>query len=314
MATTLDFNVLCVTEPMTYLFSIKQLRETFIKTLLLIGIMVKTKAEEILKKNPFRNILKMSSIESLKSESSWSGESFKVKSTDGGIYKLRCFDDLRKAKEVERNIKRLSGFPKCYGREGRYLLLDWIDKKLKKITPNVLYQIGKIMGEVHRLNINDKGKTLDNIYNENIKKIKKCHLLDKEIISKIKNIFERFKEKTRVDILLEYRDTHIDNFAIDKEGKVYFVDEDGIDYRVKGSGFRKILKELIKNKKQESAFWKGYNKEYDSDYFDINYKYFVYLLEVLRDIESKYKKRELEIMHKRIKELYELINKIEKRL
>ena len=268
--------------------------------------------EEIIRRRPFGNILKLASIESLKSEYSRSGESFRVKSINGKTYKLRYFNDPRRAKEVEKNIKRLSGFPKCYGREGRYLLLDWIDKRLKRINLDILYQIGKMIGAAHKLNIKNKEIKLDDIYHENVKEIKKHNILGKETINKINNIFETSKKKSRIDILLEYRDTHIDNFAIDKRGKVYFIDEDGIDYRVKGSGFRKVLRELVNSKKQEGAFWKGYNEKYNNNYFDANYKHFVYLLEVLKDIGSKYKNGELGIVDKRIKELKMLINKIEK--
>ena len=56
--------------------------------------LLKSTIEEINRQIPFKNILKIVDLKSLKSNFAWSGESFKVKSADGKVYKLRCFSNF----------------------------------------------------------------------------------------------------------------------------------------------------------------------------------------------------------------------------
>lgn len=251
--------------------------------------------KEIKSKQPFKSILTIKSIEPLQARGAISGESFLVISNEGKPYKLRCCSDENKAKEIEKIIRLNPAAPKFYGREDRFLLSDWIEGEHPKPSPEMAYQIGKLMGEVHALeNIRDDKKA-DNFFNDLLTNISKKNIFDEKTTNRIKEAYFKLKEKLKIDIVLEFHDMHHKNFKVDKDGKLYYVDEDGFGHKIKGLGLVKPL--LKKNnwlKGYEKEFWKGYEEHHSKDYFDKDYQKFVLFVQLIRSISSKVQKPNIE--------------------
>jgi len=250
------------------------------------------KKELILRQQPFRSVMKIKEIKSLLGPAAISGDTFKVTGTDGKKYKLRYVDSLWEARRIEKNMKLFpKAFPRFHGREGRYLLFDWVEGKCLSREPpkEEIYQLGKLCGEVHALNHIDKKGTVDEFFNSRLEMIKGAKIVDNKTLAKIVAKFKATKKKLKIDLVLEFSDMHHHNFMINKKGKIFYVDEEGFKHTVKGLGLVKPIFRWLKKKEQQEVFWRGYNKHHSSDYFDKDYQEFVLFLQLLRTIATRIK-------------------------
>ncbi|MBS3166464.1 hypothetical protein J4444_05055 [Candidatus Woesearchaeota archaeon] len=264
------------------------------------------KEEEILRQQPFRNIMgRIIDAISLQKKGAISGETFKVISKTGKSYKLRYCTGLLKARKIERNVKLFpKAFPLFYGREGRYLLFDWIEGKSlgKEVSLDSCYQIGKLAGEIHAKEELDSTQDIDQFFNRILANISKSEIFDKETLAKIELKYKKMKKGLKIDLVLELDDLHPGNMILDDKGKVYYVDEEGFTHRIKGLGLAKpfLTREWMKSKEQQEAFWKGYHEHHSSDYFDLDYQRFVAFLQYLRAISTRIKTGEDYLQEKEI--------------
>jgi hypothetical protein len=251
------------------------------------------KDETILLQQPFRNIIgKIIKTESLEGPGAISGDTFKLTSSSGKLYKIRYCKTQKIARTIEKNVKSFShAFPRFYGREGRYLLFGWFNGRnlTKEPSLNECYQIGKLLGEAHALNDIDKNKKADDFFNNRLELVKKNKVFDEKIYARIVLMYKRLKEKLKIDIVLEFHDVHPRNLMIDKNETVLYVDEEGFTHKVKGLGLAKplFINEIIKSSEQKESFWKGYHEHHNSDYFDKDYQVMVLFLQLIRSIGTK---------------------------
>ncbi|MBU1029698.1 MAG: hypothetical protein ABIC91_06950 [Nanoarchaeota archaeon] len=247
---------------------------------------------EITRQQPFRNIMTIVKIESLEGRGAISGEAFEVLASSGKKYKLRCCKTLKQAKLTERNVTLIPNlFPRFYGREGRYLLFDWINGEFlgKELSLDVCYKLGKMAGEAHALSEINKKKTPFDLFNTIITNLRTHKIFNNQILGQIEKTYFAMIEKLKPDIVLEFHDFHRGNILADKHGKLYFIDEEGFGYKVKGLGLAKpfFRSKWIKTSAQKRAFWKGYCEHHSNDYFDNDYKKFVHFLQLIRTISTR---------------------------
>ncbi|MGV8168540.1 MAG: hypothetical protein ACP5N3_00620 [Candidatus Nanoarchaeia archaeon] len=254
--------------------------------------MTKLSAEEIIEIQPFvSKIGRINSAESLLGPSAVSGTSFFI-TAKNKKYKLRCCEHELAAKKLEKNVSLLSKyFPKFMGREGRFMLFKWIDGK-ELLEPSIkdCYLIGKMMGEAHALELEDKEKTPDAFFYNRVEKLK--GVFSEHLIRRIVKKYEKFKEKLKIKVVLDFNDVHQKNFIKEKEtGKIYFVDEEGLDYKIKGLGLAKpfLTSKWLKTKEEREAFWKGYKEHHSNDFFDKDYQEFILFMQLIRSISTKIK-------------------------
>ena len=209
-------------------------------------------------------------------------------SSGGKPFKLRYCKSLRQAKRIERNVHLFPrAFPHFYGREGKYLLFDWLEGEqlTKPILPEYCYQIGKLLGEAHSIEEVTTKKTVDTFFLSFLQDIHKARIFNQKTLAQLEETYQRLKGKMKMDVVLEFHDVHPANFLVYRN-KIYFIDEDGFDYKVKGLGLAKPLltKKWITTTEQKEAFWKGYNEHHSSDYFDRDYQHFLNFLALLRKL------------------------------
>ena len=273
---------------------------------------------EILAKKPFAHKLHIKEVHSLKGRGAVSGESFKLIDTHNNAYKLRMCGSEHQAKKIEQNVKRLPhAFPKFYGREGTYLLFDWVKGELwydvltEPLPLQLYYQLGKLVGEAHALEDVDKEKTAE-VYVTDTLKILEEQGFEKKLLSQAKKKLAHMQKKLRIDVVLDINDIHPRNFMIThrahpEKARVFFVDEDGFGHKIKGLGLAKpfFIEGMINTREQQDAFWKGYHEHHSSDYFDKEYQAYVTLVQLIRSAAVRSKKGV---------EISKLIEEIEKRV
>ena len=253
---------------------------------------------QILHIKPFSQFLKIKEIKSLKGHGAISGESFLVVDESNNQFKLRVCSTEEQAKRIENNVKLLPhAFPKFYGREGLYVLFEWVEGELlynilsKPISAEICYQIGKLVGEAHQLNDINHSKSADKFFYSLTKTLDENAGFDKVLLEKIIQKYKKLRDKITVDVVLEINDIHPRNFVIQNSSnpeniKIYFVDEDGFGHKIKGLGMAKplFIEGLIKTKEQTEAFWKGYTEHHSKDYFDKDYQEFVTIVQLVRSM------------------------------
>ncbi|MBW2964902.1 hypothetical protein KY363_05590 [Candidatus Woesearchaeota archaeon] len=249
--------------------------------------------DTIVRQAPFRTVMHVKEVRPLDTHGG-SGQVFQVISTDAKGYKLRYCKSLGRAREIERSVKKFpKAFPRFYGREGKYLLFDWIDDA-KHLTEGMSaeesYRLGKLFGELHELNevVEDKSKV--KWFESSFKHIRTAGVFDEETFEKLERRYHDLKKKLRVDIVLDYVDSKPFNFMIErKTGRVYFVDEDGLMHGVKAFGLPNLMR-MIKDGVSKDAFWKGYKEHHSNDYFDKDYEEYTLILSYLFLIGRSVKK------------------------
>lgn len=239
----------------------------------------------IIKDRPFSNLIKVTPIEDLISYRDGilmkSIRAFKVQDFNKLFYKLRVYNSIDYAKQRETKIRLAPQFfLKFYGRYKNYLLLDFLQGttlvNIKDPSLDIFFKIGEMCGEINKLKINGK-KEAELSFHKQIKYILRKKVISAEDYSIILRTYEKLTQKIEHDIVLEIFDITRNNFMIDSQNKVYFIDEDGIDYKVKGFGFVEPLLRWF-NKEQKKIFFEGYNAVNSTAFFNSDYEKFVYFL------------------------------------
>ena len=249
-------------------------------------------ADKIMSERPFKDIVRFKEIRSLEGTASRSGRTFLAIGEDGKNYKLHYASSLEKADEIEQNVKTIPHiFPPLLGREGSYLLFEWIGGKalIKEEDPEVIRKLGRLVADVHNLTKTSQ-ETPDGFF------IKKLNAIPEGVLNelqkeKILSRYDELKNKSKVDVVLDLHDIHSGNFKIDDNQNVLLVDEGGLGHRVKGLGIAKPLINWF-NAEQRKAFWEGYNEVHSGDYFDKDYESLVKIIESIRAIAFRVSKKQ----------------------
>ncbi|MFH1063894.1 MAG: hypothetical protein V1729_02335 [Candidatus Woesearchaeota archaeon] len=257
-----------------------------------------SKEDEILRQAPFRNVLRINDvkdIECLKNDVSISGEAFKIRSAEGKFYKLRHCRWLRDAWRIQGNVKKLKHiFPRFYGREGKYLLFEWLDapdlKKLKEkggLDEEHFKELGRLCGEVHEFDEKGDSKKVRQFFDWCINGLLKEGIIDKELHSRLTAIYEEKSKKFKKEVVLELYDLNLANLAVNpRTGKMVLIDEEGIKHKIKGFG---MMNQFVTHfsKEQKEAFMEGYESVHSAAYLDDSYKDFLAFYTITRDVWIK---------------------------
>jgi hypothetical protein len=251
--------------------------------------------DEIKRKRPFKELIIISNIKPLLAKSARSGESFQIVSEKGKMYKLRYCFTLKAARNIEKNVNLFpKAFPKLYLREGKFLLFEWVDGKelAEGVTEIDSYKIGKLLGELHELNIKTSSREAYKELKQRFAILEKAKVFDPDTFEQIKDKYKQLRKKLKVDFLLEIYDAGPKNFVISKKGKVYFIDQGGMGHHIKGMGFSALLdKTFSKDQRLIASFWKGYNEHHSRDYFDRDYQRLVRILTYIFLISVRVKEK-----------------------
>ncbi|MBW2046075.1 MAG: hypothetical protein JRI96_14530 [Deltaproteobacteria bacterium] len=221
--------------------------------------------EKIKKDKPFldliniRSVKKMPSYGDLKRRFLSYGVNVRIRDSNGKFYKLKVSPSIRIAKKYERIINLVPHIlPKFYGRDRNYLLSEFLDGRTltKDESLDIFFEAGKMCGEISKYKAEpNKKKEFENINCKIIKSLLKKQVISSKDYQKILKSYEYLAQKIEYDVVLAPLDIKLSNFMLDSQNKLYFVDEDGIDYNING-----VWLDYLKfDKKQNKAFLKGYH-------------------------------------------------------
>ena len=204
--------------------------------------------DKIIADRPFHRFMTIETVEPLSGSSAVSGQSFIVTTDDRRRFKLRRCKDAAQAEGIEDTVRRFSHiFPKFYGRDGRYLLLEALDG-YRDCTKEDLRRnaraVGRLCAEINQAeSISDHDH--ERFFRNRMAEILAMGAIDQELhdtaIAKYLQLIEELEVKVGMDL----NDIHPKNFMIDKHGNVLYVDEQGIAYRLRsGNNAHTIPKEL----------------------------------------------------------------------
>jgi|TARA_Y100000310_G_C20460866_1_gene705292 hypothetical protein len=224
----------------------------------------------------------MKRLHSESKKGGWSGETYLVEEK-GKKYVVRKCKTLKKAKHYETIEKKFGKYkilPKLIRRNKKNVIYEYIEGRDLKHNESIkiINQVGKIAAIVNKIKSKESSKTR---FNKQLTDIK----FNKEKIKVIKQIYKNLESQLKPKTTWDLNDLNSDNFRINKEGQVYFVDIEAIKSRVKlyciGKGFMR----WFKTKKEQENFKKGYNSISSVKFFTDKYKDFIdfnFLIEELR--------------------------------
>lgn len=217
---------------------------------------------------------------------------------DNKKYIVRRCEEISQAKfyeSISKKFEKYGFLPKFLGRFGKDVLYEYIEGRdlTKEESLSTIEQMGRIAGYINRVKIQGKvesrfnkqlrelstGNYVLNIKertraNKNKNKGKRA-VLKKDQIEKIKKIYNLLKKKVNPTLALDVNDVSPNNFRIDKKGKVYLVDIEGIKPRIKGFGFAKFYLKFGKTTRRINAYKKGYNSVISGEYLTEEYLDFI---------------------------------------
>jgi hypothetical protein len=251
---------------------------------------IQEKMRKIRIQEPFIRTMRIKELLPLENTGAISGETFHIIAKDGKEYKLRYCDSLVKAWRVERSVNKLPGlFPKFYGREGRYLMFEWLPGgTLTEDTPIKRYEeLGILYGQIHELDEKGDFKQARKQFDKIV-----AYLLEKGIIEartrdKIISLYDQKSTKVKHAVVLEYTDLHLGNVMVNpRTNRLVLIDEEGLNHKVKGLGMMKAFLKWF-TKEQHDAFMRGYGKAHDTSYFNQEYEDFIKFYFRVRDVYIK---------------------------
>lgn len=204
-----------------------------------------------------------------------SGQAFLV--TDGSSrHKLRECDSCRKAKELEQRLKKVTQLgilPKFHGRDGRYLLFDFIEGRdlVKQEGPAVIHKLGQMVGKLNKVKVNkyDHNK----YFLGSLDYLLKNDTIDKQLYDDILAGYRTLGSKIKLQYCMDYKDMQPSNVRMSTDGKLYFIDEEAMRQRFKGFGLAKPFMKWF-DEAQRAAFENGYNTVSDIGFFDADLEKF----------------------------------------
>lgn len=276
-----------------------------------------------------RGILKKGEVKRLFSEDKsggWSKETYLVRYKDKKYVVRKCstIERARYYEEIEKKFGKYKILPRFIERCGKNVFYEYIEgRDLKyKESKQVIEQVGKIAGKINKIKIDGKvnkrfDRQLDEIISGKFMGIRKKiePTLTKEDGEIIKRLYSYLKKKSRPQFVLDLNDLNPDNFRL-KDGKVYFVDVEAIQPRIRlfcmGKGFMR----WFKTTGEQKAFKKGYKSAGSIHFLTKYYEDFIYLNFLIQEINYKTKYREKYSPRTKIRtdRLYLLIKKYKKEL
>ena len=222
-------------------------------------------------------------IQSLLSGSAISGRSFKVRATTG-VYKIRVYDDTAVAKGIERYVLSCRSFmPRFVGRDGIFLVFYWVEgDSLNKrtITLNDAGAIGELYGKCHsnappywvKVGRRVRGRIASHRIMRILELFEESYVQDpalsNEQFFRIQMQMLKFVTILKKDMVVECADPTLSNFLRTEDG-MYYVDEDGLRFDIKGIAIPEIFKHTTKA--FHAKFFAGYRKYHDADYLTPDY-------------------------------------------
>ncbi len=216
----------------------------------------------------------------------------------GKKYVLRvCKSDERADlfEEVSRKFEKYGFIPKLLGRHKNNLFFEYLQGRDLREKDALRYAetIGKICAIINKEKINRfkfKKWNYDKKFFKRLDFLLDKKIIDKEKSESVTDKYKQLKKKVKIKWGFDLGDIDYTNFRL-SNGKIYFVDIEGVNVRLIGIGIAKPFLQWFRTPKQRKKFLKGYNSVRSSRFLTKDYLQFVYLCFLINNIFSKYKNK-----------------------
>ena len=240
---------------------------------------------------PFSKIIAITpnNLEKIHIEGSDSGRVYFINGEER--YKLRVCKDEEEAQAIERHVLTVpSAFPRFIGRDRSYILMEALDARMLTRDDILVHakEIGVLCAKVNAHPGPDTDEEPRVI--KHLAGIRDAGFMSSDVHDHALELFRRLKHHVPKHIRLDLDDLHNGNLMIDREGRIYYVDEESIDPRMQGMGLGKLLK--LFHKEDWRQFLAGYALVEDSSIFTDEYILLIEFAEMTRIAEKKIRKGE----------------------
>jgi hypothetical protein len=277
--------------------------------------------QALLRRRPFAAVAPLVRISPLSGDGAHSGGAFLAEAEDGRRFKLRVCRSRRRARQLEATLRAVPEFfAALVAREGRLLLIEYLEGEApsdrKRLRPYAS-DLGRFYAEIHRRGARrgaaGRLRTLLESLRIRLQLVRQLRVLarvDAGLARQVRAQMTRWRGSYGIPVALELWDTHKANFLIGGDGRLHYVDEDGLHYAMQGMGLGKLLADpgvrpgSPKRTREWYAFCEGYAQVGDAGFLTPEYCAYARLLELIRSIEFKLRKDQR--VHKLDDELAEL--------
>lgn len=166
--------------------------------------------------------------------------------------------------------------------DSKYLLMEKKNGVSAHKTNNFAFKIGKVLSEIHNINISDckfKQNDVDNLMNNALEKLDIIYSQINEIYPDMtkQNVVDFIKKHKPNDRVLVHGDYSLPNILIDAEGKVGLIDLGDVSISTKYFDFFYLKKSMMRNKQMDK--FNELLKGYGIDKLDDNYMKWVEIID-----------------------------------
>jgi len=220
----------------------------------------------------------------------FTGQVFLVRDKKKVKYKLRKCPSVKEAKRIESLMKKMRHqMPEYLGRDRQYLLHAYFagQNVEDKLTLKQCREMGRLYAEVHQIEVEGSPEKNRDRFFQCAKELFACKAIAKTQYNKVVLLFKALEKSVGHHLALEFMDLTPANF-MQKDKQMVFVDDEGIHISFKGSGLAKIYEKL--NKKQQNAFFKGYESVAKTEWLTEEYHQFILLYRLILIVHFRVKK------------------------
>ena len=258
--------------------------------------------EEILQRRPFAGLLEIASLEPLGIEHGFSGTAFRLTDRDGRNFKLRVCSWSGRARNLERYLNGLPGvFPSLVAREGRLLLLEYLDGYRTLMRLELLRRakaLGRIGALAHQAGSRPEvggGRARRRLvsfrwkrqFQRDLALLARSAVLPPASRRGAEQKFHGYLERFGLPVELELDDLHKANFVYrETDRDLRYVDEEGVGLRPKGLGMASFLK-TVKKRVAWDRYREGYAQVADASFLTAEYTEYLLLQDAVRRVARK---------------------------
>jgi hypothetical protein len=247
--------------------------------------------DEIVASQPFGDRLRIRSAERIPGRKEFRRSALRVTADDGRRFKLRLCASRKQARAIETLVLAIpDALPAFFGREGRYLLFEWLEgyrpldgpalalhaQGLGRMCATV-NQHGAASGPLSRVFRKlESIRTVRNFRRE-LDLLRRLEWIDETVYEHLGELFSAGLRECGTPVCLELRDLHPGNLMVNEEGDVRYVDELGLGRCMRGLGVGKLLGRTG-TEVHWHAFRKGYAEMADAGTLTPEYFHFVRII------------------------------------
>jgi hypothetical protein len=211
------------------------------------------------------------------------------------FYKMRqCSSDAeaREKEEIIRKLDHLDILPTFYGRDGQYLLFEFIRglHTERKHGPEIFRRLGESMATIHSVSLDDHDceqirKSSDRVFLGHLENLNRYGVISSRQYLLLRDLYQSIYPEV-VPVGIDCVDIQFHNCLLNDDN-IYIVDEVSLVKGLLGTGLGRIFLFLMKSNSEKYSFIGGYSTIRSLDFFLENQRFYELYFLILQLAENK---------------------------